>query len=244
MNDRDEWLARTFVDIADTLVSEFDLFEYLARLTEYCADFLGDADVGVMFGDDHERLQLMASSSERMRAVELFELQNSEGPCLDCVANGQAVINVALGEGVPHSWPAFEAEALNAGCQVVHAVPLRLRSQVLGALNVFGRHRDRLEAADARVLQAMADAATIGLLQERARRRAEEVATDLRSALDSRVVIEQAKGVLAERLALGMDEAFELLRSYARRNSILLADTAEAVVTGHLTVESLRGSQS
>jgi len=222
-------LTRTFVDLADTLVDEFDVIELLHVLTNRCVELLGVDAAGVMLADAHGQLRLAAASSERARLLELIELQNDEGPCLDAFRTGRQVSYVDTSIGPP-PWPVFASHARAEGFSSMHALPMRLRRQIIGALNLFGRNPVQLPAEDVRVAQAFADIATIAILQERLVKEREVLATQLQTALDSRVVIEQAKGVLAERLGFDMDTAFSTLRDAARRTNRRLSEVAREVV--------------
>jgi len=231
-------VARTFVELADTLVADFDVVELLSMLVERCAELLDFAEVGLTFADVGGHLRVMASSSERMRLLELLEVQNSEGPCRDCYDTGQPVLNRHL-EGAEDPWPVFAPRALEAGFRMVHALPLRLRDEVIGALNIFTSEPRELSRADASLAQALADVATITVLQERASKHSTVLADQLQVALNARIVIEQAKGILAERLDVAVDEAFHLLRRYARNNRVPLSGVAGLVITGDLGVTGL-----
>jgi len=221
-------LTQTFVELADTLVDEFDVIELLLVLTGRCVELLGVDAAGVMLASNGGRLRLAAASSEQARLLELFELRNDEGPCLDAFRTGRQVSYVDDGR-TPSPWPRFAARTRADGFSSVHAVPLRLRRQVIGALNLFGQRPEQLGAEDIRVAQAFADIATIAILQERLVKEREVLAAQLQTALDSRVVIEQAKGVLAERLGFDMDTAFSTLRDAARRANRRLSDVARDV---------------
>jgi GAF domain-containing protein len=226
-----ERLARIFVEVADTLVDEFELLEFLHMLTERAAGLVGAAAVGLMLADQRGRLEFMAGSDENVRLVELFQLQNQEGPCLEAFRTGQPVINVDLATATDR-WPQFAPRATAAGYLSVHAFPLRLREQVIGALNVFGSARGgHLADGEVPVIQALADVATIGLLQERAIRRGEALTEQLQGALNSRIVIEQAKGAIAQVRGVSVDEAFTLIRAYARRHNLRLIELAHTIVT-------------
>jgi GAF domain-containing protein len=226
-----ERLATIFVEVADTLVDEFDLLDFLHMLTDRTADLIGAAAVGLLLADEHGRLELMAGSDENVRLVELFQLQNEQGPCLEAFHSGRPVINVDLGASTDR-WPQFAPRATAAGYQSVHAFPLRLREQVIGALNVFGDTKGGdLHNADLAIMQALADVATIGLLQERVIRRGEVLTEQLQAALNGRIVIEQAKGVIAQLHGVSVDEAFAVIRSYTRRNGRRLGDVARLIVT-------------
>lgn len=222
-------LARVFVEMADTLVDEFDLIEFLQMVTLKASDLVGARAAGLLLGDSRGRLQLMAASDERAELVELFQVQNLEGPCQDCYSQGEAVVNADLAEAADR-WPGFAPLAVSAGFTSVHAFPLRLRRQVLGALNLFGGEAGQLSVEDAGVVQGLADIASIGLLNERAIRRGEVLTEQLQSALNSRIVIEQAKGALAQIHDESPDEAFARLRDYCRRNQRRLGEVAREVV--------------
>jgi GAF domain-containing protein len=225
-----ERLAIIFVEVADTLVDEFDLLDFLQMLTERAVTLVNAASVGLMLADQRGRLEFMAGSDENVRLVELFQLQNQEGPCLDAFRTGQPVINVDLDEAAQR-WPRFAPRAAELGFRSVHAFPLRLRDQVIGALNVFGTAQSgELTAADVPIVQALADVATIGLLHERTIRRAEVLTEQLQGALNSRIVIEQAKGAIAQARSVSVDDAFAIIRRYARSHNRRLSDLAHAIV--------------
>ncbi|HUY20948.1 MAG TPA: GAF and ANTAR domain-containing protein [Acidimicrobiales bacterium] len=239
MDSREEWLARTFVELADTLVADFDVIEFMSMLVDRCAELLVSAEVGIALAATRGELRVVASSTERMRAVELIEFQNDEGPCRDCLRSGEPVLNARLDDSRAR-WPQFTAGAREAGFEMVHALPLRLRSDVIGAMNIFSTVLRELSAQDVNLTQALADAATIGILQERAIKHGTDLAGQLQSALNSRIVIEQAKGVVAERRHVGMDEAFALLRGHARSNGIPLSDVARAIIHRSLAPAELQ----
>jgi len=223
-------LADVFVEMADTLVDDFDVIEFLHVLTERCVQLLGVSAAGLLLTDGQDTLQLVAASSERTRLLELFQLQTDQGPCVDCFRTGQPV-SVA---DVPSAgrWPRFTAAAAEVGFAAVHALPMRLRDQVIGALNLFDTNPGALDEGRLRVGQALADVATIGLLQERAIRHRDVLTEQLQNALNSRILIEQAKGVLAERLHVDMANAFVVLRGGARNQNRRLTELAPAVVDG------------
>jgi len=223
-------LADVFVEMADTLVDDFDVIEFLHVLTERCVQLLGVSAAGLLLTDGQDTLQLVAASSERTRLLELFQLQTDQGPCVDCFRTGQPV-SVA---DVPSAgrWPRFTAAAAEVGFAAVHALPMRLRDQVIGALNLFDTNPGALDEGRLRVGQALADVATIGLLQERAIRHRDVLTEQLQNALNSRILIEQAKGVLAERLHLDMANAFVVLRGGARNQNRRLTELAQAIVDG------------
>lgn len=239
MDNREKWLARTFVELADTLVADFDLIDFMSVLVERCAELLGSAEVGLALAAARGELRVMASSTERMRALELIEVQNNEGPCRDCLHSGEQVLNQRLADAADR-WPRFTREAQEAGFQMVHALPLRLRSDVIGAMNIFSPELRELTPEDVNLTQALADVATIGILQERAVKHGSDLAGQLQGALNSRIVIEQAKGIVAERRQLDMDQAFALLRSHARSHRTQLSDVARAIIDHELSAADLQ----
>ena len=224
-----ELLSGTFVDLADTMVADFDVIDFLHLLTDRSVTLLAVSAAGVMLADPRGELRVAAASSEAAGLIELFQVQNDQGPCLDCFRTAQPVTAADL-TGPDQRWPQFAAAAARAGFRSVEALPMRLRDEVIGALNLFRATPEPLSPPDLRIAQALADVATIGLLQERAVRRMETVAEQLQAALNSRVVVEQAKGKLAERLSIEMDEAFGLLRVYARNSNQRLTDVARNFV--------------
>ena len=223
-------LSDTFVDLADTMVADFDVIDFLHLLTDRSVALLAAGAAGVVLADPRGELRVAAASSEEAGLLELFQLQNDQGPCLECFRTGRPVTATDLG-APDRRWPRFAQAATQAGFATVEALPMRLRDQVIGALNLFRAEPGPLDPADLRIAQALADVATIGLLQERTVRRREAVAEQLQVALNSRVVIEQAKGKLAERLGLDMDRAFTMLRDYARTTNQHLTDVARDFVT-------------
>jgi len=231
-------LAEVFVEVADTLVDEFDLIEFLHMLATHTSELFEARAAGLLLADHRGRLQVMAASDERAEMLELFQVQAHEGPCQDCFAHGEAVINTDLTQA-SHRWPTFAPRAVAAGYRSVHAFPLRLRKQTLGALNLFGTDIGRMDSTDIRVVQALADVATIGMLQQRAIQRGDDLTDQLQGALNTRIVIEQAKGMLAQIHATTPDQAFDLLRAYCRRNNVKLSDLAHQVVTDPTSVRDL-----
>jgi GAF domain-containing protein len=227
----DERLAEVFVELADTLVAGYDLIEFLQTLTERCVELLDVDAAGLLLADSHGALRLVAASTEQARLAELLQIQNDEGPCLDCYRTGQPVVVRDVGAAAAR-WPRFAPASQAMGYRGVHAIPMRLRDQVIGTLNLFRAQPGGLSPAVARAATALVDIATIGILQERAVRQQELLAGQLQVALNSRVMIEQAKGVLAERLGTTPDEAFVLLRRYARDHNHPLTQLADDVISG------------
>ena len=226
-----ERLARIFVEVADTLVSEFDLIDFLHMLVNRAADLIEGATVGLLVTDQQDELRFVAASDENTRLLELFQVQSEEGPCMDAYRTGAPVTNVDLRRAGTR-WPLFAPHATQAGYRSVHAFPLRLRNDVIGAMNVFGSAPGLvLNQADVQILQALTDIAAISLLQERSIRRGELLTEQLQGALNSRITIEQAKGRLAQVHDITADQAFTLLRNYARNSNRRLIDIATTVVT-------------
>jgi transcriptional regulator with GAF, ATPase, and Fis domain len=225
---REAALSAAFVRLADTLVADFDVIEFLSGLVGDCVTLFAVDTAGVLLDDGRGAPRAVAASTEDTRLVELFEVQIAEGPCLDCLRT-RAPVTVADLNDARERWPSFTPRALAAGFHAVHAVPLRLRNQAVGALNMFTATSGELPAADLDAVQALADVAAIGILQERAIRSQVTVTTQLQGALQSRVVIEQAKGVLADRGNLDMATAFNYLRQHARRTNQRLSDLAASI---------------
>jgi GAF domain-containing protein len=238
--DESQRLAQVFVELADTLIDDFDVVDFLQTLTERCVEMLRADASGLMLTDQRGGLRLMAATLERARVLELFELQIQEGPCLECFTTGQAITNVELVEAeATRRWPVFTPAALRAGFGATHALPMRLRGRVIGALNLFTDEQVRLGDSDLGVGQAMADVATIGLLHQRDTHEQTILSQQLQTALHSRIQVEQAKGALAALAGVEVNEAFSRMRAHARRNNITLTDVAAAVVNGTLTSDAL-----
>jgi GAF domain-containing protein len=229
---------RSLAEMADTLVDDYDVVDLLTRLTDRCVSVLGVAAAGVMLVSPGGSLGLVASSSETMRLLELFELQAQEGPCLDAFRTGERVEHQDL-EAESGRWPSFSAAALRQGFQSVSALPLRFRDVTLGALNLFSITQTPMTEGDVIVARAFADLATLSIVQHRASAGAQLVNEQLSAALTSRVAVEQAKGVVAERAGVDLAEAFSRLRAYARQNDLRLTDVAEAAVAGSLDLDPL-----
>jgi transcriptional regulator with GAF, ATPase, and Fis domain len=232
-------LPETFVELADTLVAGFDIIEFLHVLTDRSVELLGASAAGLLLADPRGEMRVVAASSEQARLIELFQIQNDEGPCLDCFRTGQPVASADLA-AASERWPHFAAAASEAGFAAVQALPMRLRDETIGALNLFRDVPGLFDRADVRIGQALADVATIGLLNERNLRRSETLNEQLQAALNSRVIIEQAKGKLAERLGLDVDDAFDILRSCARRSNRGLSELARAFIDGSEELPDLK----
>ena len=239
---REQLITRAFVELADTLVDDYDVVDLMHTLGERSVELFEVDAAGIILRDTRHRLVAVASTSDEADLSELFAIQNSEGPCLDCVRHGERVVNIDKAEAT-RRWPNFMAKVADFGFVSTHAFPLRLRADVLGAINLFCRTPKTLSDEDVAVAQGLADIATIGLLQHRAVRHHEVLSEQLQSALNSRIVIEQAKGVLAERAGIKVGPAFELMRAHSRNEGQLLRETAEAVISGELDVNQLRGTR-
>jgi transcriptional regulator with GAF, ATPase, and Fis domain len=235
-------LVQVLVELADTLVEEFDVVDFLQTLTERCVELVDTDAAGLMLDDQRGNLQVVASTHESARLLELFELQKDQGPCLECFTTGQIIANIDL-EEARSRWPLFTEAAREVGFATSHAVPLRLRQQVIGALNLFTVERKRLSDDQLAIAQGLADIATIGLLHERAIHDQVVLSKQLQTALQSRILIEQAKGVLSARAGTSVADAFRLMRSHARRTGTSLTVVADAVIAGTLGTGDLSGDR-
>ncbi len=231
----EQQLAEAFVELADTLVDDFDVMDFLHQVTVRCAQVLGVSAAGVLLTDQRGALRVVAASTEKTRLLELLQSQTDQGPCPECFHTGRPVAVADLSTAASR-WPRFVTEARQVGFASVHALPMRLRTNVIGALNLFGTRPGALAEDTIRLGQAMADVATIGLLQARAIRDRQTLAEQLQTALNSRILIEQAKGVIAERRRIDMDQSFTLLRGTARTSNRRLSELARAVVDGTATI--------
>lgn len=237
---RQPQLVRAFVDLADTVVPGFDVVEFLGFLCERCVEAVGLDAAGAALADDRGELALVGGSSAPIRALELFEVQCGHGPCEEAYGTGQLVLAEDL-DKAESRWPEFVPMARRQGFHSTVAFPLRLRTQRLGALNVLGLELGSPDEADLRSLQALADVASIGILHERAVREVRGLARQLEHALDRRIVIEQAKGVVGAELGIDMVAAFERMRRFARQRNRRLRDVAQELLDGTLSPESLHG---
>ena len=233
MATREFRLARSFVELADTLVADFDVVDLLQRLVEDAVDLLDASQAGLLLIDQRGGVRLVASTSENARVLELFQIQHHEGPCLDCIRSSMPVLIPDLAAAAGR-WPLFVDAALERGFRSSHTVPLRLRDEVIGALGLFHTDVGPLEDDDVQAAQALADIATIGILQQRTIARGEILAEQLQTALNSRIVIEQAKGVLAATAGIDVEAAYGRLRAYCRPRNLQLTATASAVASGSL----------
>ncbi len=228
--------ATAFVELVDTLVGDFDVIDVLTGLTGRCVELLGAAAAGVLLADPDGTLRVIGSSTEQIQLLELFQVQNEQGPCLDAYTTGKVVIYADM---TTSPWPKFAAESIAAGFPSVCAIPLRLKNAVLGCLNLFMSEPVALSDSDVVIARALADVASIAILQDQATRDSAIREGHLQYALQSRISIEQAKGMISQRNDLDMDAAFRQLRDHARNNNIRLSDVAEAITTGALSVDAL-----
>ncbi|HET6393412.1 MAG TPA: GAF and ANTAR domain-containing protein [Blastococcus sp.] len=236
---REQRLAQVFVELADTLVEEFDVVDFLQTLTERCVELVDTDAAGLMLDDQRGTLKVVAYTDESARLLELFELQRDEGPCLDCFATGRVIANIDLSTA-SDQWPVFSEAARELGFATCHALPLRLRRQVIGALNLFSTGSAPLSDDHLAVAQGLADIATIGLLNERAVRDQVVLSEQLQTALHSRILIEQAKGVLSARAGTSVEEAFRRMRNHARSTGSPLTAVADGIVGGSIDVSRLQ----
>ena len=238
LSSREALLTRTLVQLADTLVEGFDIVDLFTFLSMRCVEILDVEAAGLMLPESNGELAIVASSSEAMHVLEAFEAQSDEGPCPDCYRSGEPVINVDLTTAYD-KWPRFTPRALEAGFRSVHALPMRLRKETIGVLNLFRTHEGRLDEADLNAAQSLADLASIAIVHHRTNLDLRALNDQLTHALNSRIVIEQAKGMVAERESLNMEQAFYALRNHARNHNLLLVDVAEAVIDGSLAASAL-----
>lgn len=240
MNDRETRLADTLVTLADTLVSDFEATDFMYLLVDRCKDLLEVDEAGLVLSDPSGTLMVAAATSEQTRLVEVFQVQSEEGPCYDAYQSGQRVVTPDLrSQEAEERWPGFTRAAREAGFISVNALPMRLRDSVIGALNLLQATPGALPEADLNLAQALADVATIGLLQERAIRDGQLVITQLQNALNSRVVIEQAKGFIAQTLGISPGDAFEKLRNHARTHNERISTISRQIVDGSYSPENL-----
>lgn len=236
LNDRQARTSSTFVTLIDTLVDDFDVIELLTVLTSRSVELLGAAEAGILLADPTGHLRVMAASNDQIELLELLQIQNEQGPCIDCYRTGQVVADDDLTSST--TWPSFAVESVRAGFPSVCAVPLRLRSMRLGCLNLFMSEPVALAPIDIDLAQALADVASIAIVQDQAARESIIREGRLQHALNSRIIIEQAKGMLAEHDNIDMATAFNQLRSFARSNNRRLTEVAESLVNGNVAISS------
>jgi GAF domain-containing protein len=235
-------LVATLVELADNLVDNFDVIDVLTLLSDRCVEAVDVSAAGVMLKSPAGELQYVASSSDSMRILELFQIQAAEGPCVDCIRDGVAIVNREL-VNPDERWPRFAPRALELGFRSVHCLPMRLRGRTIGALNLFRTELGFLYPDDVVVAQGMADVATIAILQHQSSVDAITLNDQLSRALTSRIIIEQAKGMISESTHCNMDDAFARLRAHSRNHNLGLTMVASHVVDGTLDSDSLDESR-
>jgi GAF domain-containing protein len=229
-------VERLFVLLADTLADDFDISDVLDHLAHACVELLGATAAGILLADPGTTLRVVAASDESTHLLEVFQVEGKSGPCLEAHDTCRLVAVPDLAASAER-WPEFAERAVALGFASVHAFPMRLRSEVIGAVNLFHASRTTLSPEAVSVAQALADIATISILQMRLMRERVEVAEQLQLALNSRIVIEQAKGMLAEVGGIEMGRAFDALRRYARDRNLRLTSLAESVVSRELAAD-------
>ncbi|WIB77971.1 GAF and ANTAR domain-containing protein [Curtobacterium sp. MCPF17_002] len=240
---REQQLVETFVTLTDTLVTDYDVVDLLQSLVDNAADLFDASAAGIMLANQQQELEVIASTNERSNFIGLMQLEAGEGPCIEAFTTARAV-SVETPAEMRRRWPRFAAASAELGYAAVHSVPLRLRETILGSMNLFRESTGALNAEDAIAARALTDVATISILQQRTTEHADLVRSQLQQALESRVVIEQAKGFLSHTHQVNLDTAFTLLRSHARSHQSRLADTARAVVDRMITIPAADTSVS
>jgi GAF domain-containing protein len=226
---RDARLFAKMASLADTLVAGYDVADLLQTLVDACVELLEVDSAGLLLADPDDRLELVASTSEESRLVEVMQVAAEAGPCIECFRTA-TVVSVPDISGAPTQWDDFRRACMANGFRSVYAIPLRLRETTIGTLNLFRAVSGQLSDQNIQAAQALADMTTIGILHERTWRAADTVRAQLQSALTSRIVIEQAKGVLAQTHRVPVDDAFVMLRNHARQHRLPLSEVAQRLV--------------
>lgn len=242
---REQQVSDVFVQVADSLIDDFDLIEFLEELCAHCVSLLDVSAAGILLANEKGLLHTVAASDENTHLLELFAIQHDQGPCLDCYRMREARSNIDLHDPVANNaWPAFADQARKSGFQTSHVFPLRLRDRAVGAMNLFHASRQSLSPPDTSLAQALADVATIALLQQRDLGQEQLEKSQLQRALSSRIVIEQAKGILAERWTVNTDIAYNALRTYARARHLRISDCARQIIDQTLDTDQIPRPQS
>jgi len=234
----DSQMTTTMVELADCLVDDFDVVDLLTSLSDRCVEALDVQAAGVMLVSPGGDLRVIASSSAVMRGLELFEEQSEEGPCQECYLTGRPVLNTRLA-AVGDRWPQFAPQALDAGFRSAHAFPMHLRHLTIGALSLFRTDEGELEADEVALARGFADIATLAVVQHRAATDVGLLNERLSVAVNDRITIEQAKGVVAERTGVDLDQTFIRLRNHASVHDARLVDVARDIVDGTLAPVAL-----
>lgn len=237
---REQQVSRVFVQVADSLIDDFDLIEFLEELCAHCVSLLDVSAGGILLANEKGILHTIAASDQNTHLLELFAIQHDQGPCHDCYRSRGERTNIDLHDSMANEdWPAFADRARLSGFQTSHVFPLRLRDRAVGAMNLFHTGRQSLTAQDASLAQALADVATIAILQQRDLGQEQLEKTQLQRALSSRIVIEQAKGILAERWNVTPDAAYDALRTYARARRLRISDCARNIIDQTLDTDEV-----
>lgn len=235
IDSREAQLVHTFVTLADSLVDEYDIIDLLQTLVDRTTTLFEATAAGILLGTTDDDLQVVVSTSERSRFIGLMQLRAGQGPCVEAVTTGEVVSVHDVAE-TRDRWPRFASEAQDSGYVSVHAIPLRLREMTIGSLNLFRDREGGLDESDALAARGLADVATISILQERTIKDAGAAREQLQRALDSRIVIEQAKGVISHTHQIDMDEAYRLIRHHARSTETLLSVVAAEIIVGQRSI--------
>ncbi|WP_239092086.1 GAF and ANTAR domain-containing protein [Streptomyces sp. SID14478] len=237
---REQQLSKVFLEVADTLVADFDILEFLQQFTTHCTQLLNVEAAGILLADEQGYLQLLAASDEHSRLLEVFASQHAQGPCVDTFHTGQPLLHVKVADPeVINVWPQFAAAATALGFTTTHAIPLQLRESVIGALGLFQKDPDPLSNEDILLAKALAGMATISILQQRTLAHSEVERSQLQYALTSRIILEQVKGILAERWQVSVDDAFTALRAYARAHHHRLTQLALNITQGTFDTDQI-----
>jgi GAF domain-containing protein len=235
---RESQVVRAFVELADTLVADFDIIDSLTVLAARCVELRDTDATGILLADADGQLRVIATSSDQAWLLELFQIQTDEGPCTEAFATGTPIMHTDL-HAATERWPKFTPQAIAAGYDSVYAIPLRLRGDIIGALNLFQNAPGSLGENDIALAQALADLASIAILQAQAATEARRRDAQLQHALDSRIIIEQAKGMLAERAQIDVATAFDRIRTLSRNTNTKLTDLSNQIVDGRVDLDTL-----
>jgi GAF domain-containing protein len=231
MAEQERTMLEAFVTLADSLVGDYEVNEFLRMLMERCAEVFEVTTAGVMLESADGHLRIAAALSAEMEELEQAEVDNEDGPCHEAYRTGEPVVADDLDTSdVADRWPRVVDRMREMGLKAVYAFPLRLRDDRIGALNLYRAAPGAFRDEDVRLAQAMADVATIGILQVRKLESAEQRAGQLQHALDSRVVIEQAKGIVSARRDVSVDEAFHAIRRHARSHGRNIHEVARSII--------------